>query len=375
MIPARCSRSHGAPENWTAWVISWIVTHTSSCSLSTCIVRAACARLGATSSRRGGTVGSSRARSYWPSTRWESMPAIAPTCAPISSPPAALSVSYSGPRSCPGRFQLKRMRPVERPPGPSPSAASDSSTGRIVCRLAAIQLGRSTASRGGSCSGSSSPEYSLTRRANRSASGCTVSLSTWAVWLSVPGTRRSAPPHAARCSSRSRPHLEGSPDLGPTPISSLTGALLARRPTGRALARKPRGHRSSTRPAGHVPSAGAPAAGGPRGACGAARGAAEAGGGAGRAGVDASARRPAGRGGGGARAGASPDRAAAGRSGAGDPDRAPPAPGGGGGAGEPRWSLHSCRRRRASGSGASWNCTAGQPGGSTRCGPTCSWGA
>ena len=79
----------GSPENWTAWVISWIVTHVSSCSLSTCMLWAAAARLGATSSRRGVTVGSSRARSYWPSTRWERRPAIAPTCAPSSRPPAA----------------------------------------------------------------------------------------------------------------------------------------------------------------------------------------------------------------------------------------------------------------------------------------------
>ena len=52
-IPPRYSRSHGAPENCTAWVISWMLTHSTSSSRSTPRLRAACARFGASSSRRG----------------------------------------------------------------------------------------------------------------------------------------------------------------------------------------------------------------------------------------------------------------------------------------------------------------------------------
>ena len=222
-------------------MISWIVTHTSSCSLSTCIVRAACARLGATSSRRGATVGSSRARSYWPSTRWESMPAIAPTCAPISSPPAAPSASYSGPRSCPGRFQLKRMRRRGAASGPAPAGQ------RLEHRAHRLQVGGDPAGaidrfeRGQLARGAQA-------RSTRSHGGRTAAPAAARLSPSDPRGRALSPgrpgdqlPHALRGAPVDGVHtwrVEAA-----LAISSWSGALLARRSTGRALAR--RGHRAS----------------------------------------------------------------------------------------------------------------------------------
>ena len=122
--PPRWSRSHGAPENWTAWVISWMVTHRTSSSRSTARLRAVSARFGASSSSRGGTRSSSSARSYWPSTRWESTPVSAPTWAPSRKPEAERSGPDSGPAD-----------------GASMRSVSVSSSGRMLFRLAAIHAG------------------------------------------------------------------------------------------------------------------------------------------------------------------------------------------------------------------------------------------
>ncbi len=159
-MPPMCPRSHGAPVNCTACVISWIATHSTSSSRSTDRLRAAIARFGASSNRRGVVVSSSSAKSYWPSTRWESTPVSAPTCAPSRKPEAERSGPASGPA-----------------PSPSRSLRLPSS-GRIVLRLAAIHAERSTASIGGSSLGVCSPLYSLTRRAKSYARGSTEEART-----------------------------------------------------------------------------------------------------------------------------------------------------------------------------------------------------
>jgi hypothetical protein len=129
--PARWARSHGAPSNWTAWVTSWMATHAVSWVRSRLRLRAACARLGASSSRRGVGDSSSSAMSYWPSTRWESIPVTAPTWAPSSNAENERMAAANGPEPSPMR------------------AVSGSSSGRMVAMLASIQRGRSTSSSGG----------------------------------------------------------------------------------------------------------------------------------------------------------------------------------------------------------------------------------
>ena len=117
--------------NCTAWVISWIVTHTTSCSRSTSRLRAVCARLGPSSSSRGGWEASSSDRSYWPSTRWESTPISAPTCRASS----CRDTERSGPASGPALWAI--------------CSVSVPSSGPMLRRLAAIHVGRSITSSGG----------------------------------------------------------------------------------------------------------------------------------------------------------------------------------------------------------------------------------
>ena len=77
--------------------------------------------------------------SYWPRTRWESIPVSAPICAPSSSP------------------ETDRIGAAMRPAWSPRRSLSGASSGRIVWRFAAIQDGRSTSSSGGSSSRSGSP--------------------------------------------------------------------------------------------------------------------------------------------------------------------------------------------------------------------------
>src|SRR3954452_16695396 len=172
--PAMWPRSQGTPPNWSAWVISWRATQRSSSSLSASRLIAACARFGETNSNRAGASGSRIGNSYWPSTRWPSMPEIAPTSTAMSAPPAARAGPASAPRLLP------RV------------SVTGSITVRSELRLLWIQSGRSTGSgcgsasarrpvysetrRGGSASASArSPVYSETRRALSSAGPATCS--------------------------------------------------------------------------------------------------------------------------------------------------------------------------------------------------------
>src|SRR4051812_48470985 len=154
--PAMWPRSHGTPPNWSAWVISWRATQRSSSSLSASRLIAACARLGETNSNRAGASGSRIGNSYWPSTRWPSMPEIAPTSTAMSAPPAARAGPASAPRLLP------RV------------SVTGSITVRSELRLLWIQSGRSTGSGCGSAS-ARRPVYSETRRALSSAGPATCS--------------------------------------------------------------------------------------------------------------------------------------------------------------------------------------------------------
>src|SRR3954468_23465883 len=154
--PAMWARSHGTPPNWSAWVISWSATQRSSSSLSASRLIAAWARLGETNSSRAGASGSRIGNSYWPSTRWPSMPEIAPTSTAMSAPPAARAGPASAPRLLP------RV------------SVTGSITVRSELRLLWIQSGRSTGSACGSAS-ACSPVYSETRRALSSAGPATCS--------------------------------------------------------------------------------------------------------------------------------------------------------------------------------------------------------
>ena len=160
-MPPRWSRSQGTAVNWTACVISWIATHSTSSSESTLRLRAAIARFGASSNRRGSTVRSNSARSYWPRTRCESAPVSAPICAPSSSPEAERSGPASGPAPWPRR------------------SVRGAIIGRIVRRFAAIQAERSTVSTGGRFAGVCRPLYSLTLRAKPCARGWTSAALTF----------------------------------------------------------------------------------------------------------------------------------------------------------------------------------------------------
>ena len=126
--PARCSRSHGTPANWSACVVSCSATQRSSWSGSASSVLAAWPRLGATNSSRAGAAGSSGGKSYWPSTR----PARKPEMAPASSASSAPAAPPSGPSRAPSR------------------SATGSSTPPSERRLASIHWPRSTASATGS---------------------------------------------------------------------------------------------------------------------------------------------------------------------------------------------------------------------------------
>src|SRR4051794_33241058 len=154
--PAMWPRSHGTPPNWSAWVISWRATQRSSSSLSASRLIAAWARLGETNSNRAGASGSRIGNSYWPSTRWPSMPEIAPTSTAMSAPPAARAGPASAPRVLP------RV------------SVTGSITVRSELRLLWIQSGRSTGSGCGSTS-ARRPVYSETRRALSSAGPATCS--------------------------------------------------------------------------------------------------------------------------------------------------------------------------------------------------------
>ena len=127
-----CGRSHGTPPNCSACVTSWSATQRSSSSGSASSADAATARLGDTNSSRAGASGSRIGNSYWPSTRWPSIPDTAPTSTASSAPEAALTAPESGPM-----------------PWPSLSATG-SSTVFSEFRLPWIHSGRSTGSACGS---------------------------------------------------------------------------------------------------------------------------------------------------------------------------------------------------------------------------------
>ncbi len=159
-----------------------MLTHSTSSSRSTDSFRAAIARFGASSNRRGGTRGgdcsSSSARSYWPSTRCESTPVNAPTCAPINSPDAERSGAASGPALLPILWL--------KPP----------SSGRIVRRFAAIQA-RGRPPRAVAVRRSAPARCTRsTRRANSCARGWTADART------PPGGGEPATRSPTRCARR-----------------------------------------------------------------------------------------------------------------------------------------------------------------------------
>ena len=154
--PARCSRSQGAPENWIAWVSSWMATQETSCSRSTCMLRAAWARLGATSSRRGVTEDrAARGRTGRAHAGRASPPSLRPgrrAAARRRRRSRRKAARDPGRRPC-GDARLRRWRCPSLPL----CWARGSRIGRMPLRLAAIHVGRSTASRGGSAAGRASP--------------------------------------------------------------------------------------------------------------------------------------------------------------------------------------------------------------------------